>query len=252
MDFTNKVVIVTGASSGIGAASAMLFAKLGAKLTLVGRDENRLGIVAKQCEVANRLQPLCIIIDLTTKGACETVVKMTVATYNKIDVLVNSAGKCLLGSLFDDAPEIFDELIDINLRVPYKLSHLALPHLVKTKGNIVNLNTTDNSRVRHGFLPFSISKAALDRFTKSAAVELATEGVRINSVQPGFTRTNILKNLQFDEAEVEHVYQCLSTKINIMHADEIANMIVFIASDLCPSMNGVLIKHDAGQTLYFY
>ncbi|XP_026744163.1 uncharacterized protein LOC113505576 [Trichoplusia ni] len=249
MDFTNKVVIVTGASSGIGASSAILFAKYGAQLTLVGRDENRLGIVAKQCLQANGLQPLCILIDLTGKGACETVITKTIDTYKQIDVLVNCAGKMLIASLFDDTTDVFDELIDINLRVPYKLTHLAVPHLVKTKGNIVNVNTTRNSRVRHGFLAFAITKAGLERFTKSAAVELSTEGVRINSVQPGLTRTNILKNLAMTEEEVKKTYDALSSKMNILEADEVANMVVFMASEACPNLNGAHFGIDGGQTL---
>ncbi|CAH1642549.1 unnamed protein product [Spodoptera littoralis] len=238
MDFKNKVVIVTGASSGIGAASAVLFAKHGAKLTLIGRNEQRLEAVAKKCQDANGIPPLCLRLDLTAAGSCAAVITKTIATYDRIDVLVNCAAKMLIGSLFDDNIDTFDEMIDINLRVPYKLTHLALPYLIKTKGNIVNLHATKYTKVVHGFLPYAISKAGLERFTRFSAVELATEGVRVNAVQPGLTRTNILANLAMGEDEMEHTYEHLSNKMKILDPEEVAKMVVFVASEVCPNLNG--------------
>lgn len=238
MDFTNKVVIVTGASSGIGAASALLFAKHGAKLTLIGRDEQRLKNTANKCQEANGLAPLCLRLDLTANGSCATVITKTIAYYERIDVLVNCAGKMLMGSLFDDGIDTFDEMIDINLRVPYKLTHLALPYLVKTKGNIVNLHATKYTKVVHGFLPYTVTKAGLERFTRSAAVELASEGVRVNAVQPGLTRTNILTNLAIGDDEMPLVYDRLSQEMKILDPEEVAKMVVFVASEVCPNLNG--------------
>ncbi|KAJ8708105.1 hypothetical protein PYW08_010471 [Mythimna loreyi] len=238
MDFTNKVVIVTGASSGIGAASAILFAKHGARLTLIGRDEERLKKTADKCQEANGLPPLCLRLDLTANGSCATVITKTVAQYQRIDVLVNCAAKMLMGSLFDDSIDTFDEMIDINLRVPYKLTYLALPYLVKTKGNIVNLHATKYTKVIHGFLPYTVTKAGLERFTRNAAVELASEGVRVNAVQPGLTRTNILTNLAMGEDEMQYVYDLLSNKMKILDPEEVAKMVVFVASEVCPNLNG--------------
>ncbi|KAF9409782.1 hypothetical protein HW555_010947 [Spodoptera exigua] len=183
MDFKNKVVIVTGASSGIGAASAVLFAKHGAKLTLIGRHEQRLEAVAKKCQEANGITPLCLRLDLTAAGSCAAVITRTIATYDRIDVLVNCAAKMLIGSLFDDNIDTFDEMIDINL-------------------------------------------------------QLATEGVRVNAVQPGLTRTNILANLAMGEDEMEHTYEHLSNKMKILDPEEVAKMVVFVASEVCPNLNG--------------
>ncbi|KOB79014.1 Short-chain dehydrogenase [Operophtera brumata] len=228
INFTEKVVIVTGASSGIGAASAILFAKYGAKLALIGRDEERLKATSDKCHQAYGLQPLCIKLDLTDSGACEQAVKMTVDTYGQIDVLVNSAGKLVLGSLFDNTVDTFDEMIEINLRVPYKMTHTALPYLVKTKGNIVNLASTQHNKTRHGFLPLSVAKCGLNKFTKMAAFELASVGVRVNSVNPGLTRTNILSNLAMTDEEIITTYEGLSTDCNmkVLEPEEIAKMIV--------------------------
>nr|XP_021193163.2 uncharacterized oxidoreductase SSP0419 [Helicoverpa armigera] len=248
MDFTNKVVIVTGASSGIGAASAILFAKHGAKLTLIGRDEQRLNNVAEKCQEANGLTPLCLRLDLTANGSCAEVITKTVATYERIDVLVNCAAKMLIGSLFDDSMETFDEMLDINLRVPYKLTHLALPYLVKTKGNIVNLHATKYTKVVHGFLPYTITKAGLERFTRSAAVELSSEGVRMNAVQPGLTKTNILANLAMEKDEIEYAYGVLANKMKVLDPKEVAKMVLFVASDVCPNLNGADIGLTGGTS----
>lgn len=251
MNFANKVVLVTGGSSGIGAASAIHFARYGACLSLVGRDEERLKDVARQCQEPYGIPALCIKQDLTAEGACEKVIAMTVANFGRIDVLVNSAAKALMASLFDDTFEVFDELINMNLRVPYKLTRLAVPYLILSKGNVINLIATSSCRVRHGFLPFAISKTCLERFTELAAVELAPAGIRVNSIQPGITKTNLLKNVGMNDEESEVVYGELGTEIQIMDPNEIAEMIVFMASDICPSMNGVLIKLDAAQSLSF-
>lgn len=249
--FEGKVVIVTGASSGIGAACALLFSNYGAKLTLVGRDAGRLYTVASKCHQAKGLQPLIVQVDLTEKGACEKVVSSTVEQFGRLDVLVNSAGKLVLGSLFDSNIDAFDEMIDVNLRVPYKLTHQALPHLIKTKGNVVNITSNSNNKSRHGFLPLSVAKRGLNTFTKMAAFELAGEGVRVNSVNPGLTRTNILSNLALTDDEINSTYEGLKNDFHmkILEPEEVAKMVVFVASDMCPNINGADMSIDGGTAV---
>ncbi|XP_013184720.1 uncharacterized oxidoreductase TM_0325 [Amyelois transitella] len=239
MDFTGKVVIVTGASSGIGAASAKIFAEHGALLTIVGRNEGRLLEVARICETRGP-RPLCLLLDLTLDNSCEEVVRKTVETYKRLDVLVNCAGKLTVTSLFDTTMEIFDELVALNLRVPYKLTQLCLPHLKKTKGNVVNVFSAP-MRSRPGFLPFHMIRDALERFTKSGALELASEGVRMNAVRPGITRTNFLKNFNIDDEAIDQTYDSISKLVPnrvIIEPDEIAKMILYTASGTCPNLSG--------------
>ncbi|XP_035450795.2 uncharacterized protein LOC118276560 [Spodoptera frugiperda] len=136
VDLSGKVAIVTGASSGIGAATAIAFAKHGAKLSLVGRDEVRLLQTANKCvevSMSNEV-PLWVRLDLTQPGACEAVVNKTVETYGKLDILVNSAGKVVLSDLSDESMDILDDLMNLNFRVPYRMTQLSLRHLEKTKG----------------------------------------------------------------------------------------------------------------------
>ncbi|KAJ0170601.1 hypothetical protein K1T71_013972 [Dendrolimus kikuchii] len=248
MDFTNKVVIVTGASSGIGAASALLFAKYGAKLTLIGRDKERLNNITEKCFNARGIKPVALRLDLTEAGSCEAVITKTIAAFNKIDVLVNCAGKFTLGSLFDDNIEAFDDMMSINLRVPYKLIQLAVPYLAKTKGNVVNLTTTKFTRVRHGFMAYSIAKSGLEKMTRIAAIELASEGIRVNAVQPGLTRTNILSNLAMSEEERKGTYERISCNLKVIEPEEVAKMVLFVASEVCPNLNGADMALDGATS----
>lgn len=250
IDFKNKVVIVTGASSGIGAAAAKLFARYEAKLVLVGRNVERLQGVAEECSV-NGVPPLCLLLDLTHPGSCETVIHRTIEVYGKINVLINGAGKLKMASIFDQSMEIFDELIAINLRVPYYLCQLAVPYLRKTKGNVVNIAASLSHRHISGFLTYNITKNALQLFTEQAAAEATGEGIRINSINPGFTKTNLIRNINVEASYLDVAYRRISenfpTKTPI-EASEVAKLICIIASDLFPDINGSNIGIDGASS----
>lgn len=252
MDFTGKTAIVTGASSGIGAATAKLLSTHGATLALVGRNEQRLLDVAKHCEEASSKKPLCLLLDLTIDGNCDEVVRKTVETFKRIDALINCAGKAAVTSLFDTNMEIFDELVALNLRVPYKLTQSCIPHLKRVKGNIVNVFAAP-VRVRPGFLPFAMIRDALDRFTKAGALELVSEGIRMNAVRPGITRTNLLANLNVEEEFMDQTYDKIAMAVPsnvIIEPEEIAKMIIFAASDSCPNLNGASLIVDGAASSY--
>ncbi|KAJ0170602.1 hypothetical protein K1T71_013973 [Dendrolimus kikuchii] len=252
IDFTDKVVIVTGASSGIGAEAAVAFASYGATLTLVGRDETRTLHTAQRCVAKNKLVPLWLLLDLSLPGSCETVISKTIEMYGKIDVVVNCAGKIVQSSLYDSSMEAFDEVMNINFRVPYYLSQLALPYLVKTKGNIINIGSSMSKRFRPGFLPYIISKAALETMTKHAAPELVSEGVRINTISPGMTRTNILANFNRKNRMQQLTYEDLAMNMpngQILEPTEVALLICLAASDVFPSLNGSELLLDGGASM---
>lgn len=252
LDFTGKVVIVTGASSGIGAETAKTFAQHNAILSIVGRNENRLSNTAKVCEERSGRYPLCLFLDLTSPGSCETLVCKTVQTFGRIDVLVNCAGKVKISSVFDQSMEAFDELMAINLRVPYNLTQLALPHLLRTKGNIVNIGSMMAKKYKPGFLPYVVSKSGLNRFTRNAAPELATEGVRINEISPGVTRTNILENLNIGGEGQQFAYNKIAETLpsgKIIEPKEVALLICLTASDIFLSVNGSNFFIDGAASL---
>ncbi|KAJ2939094.1 hypothetical protein O0L34_g10282 [Tuta absoluta] len=251
MDFSGKVVIVTGSSSGIGAATARLFAAHGALVTIVGRNEKRLMEVGKTCTSQGHV-PTMVTQDLIMDGGCEKVVSRTLETHGKIDILVNSAGKIALTSVFDNNMEVFDDLIALNLRVPYKMTQLCTPHLKKTKGCIVNVFAAP-MKATPGFLVQTMLRDALERFTKTGAVELASEGIRMNAVRPGITRTNLLANLSVSEECMNKAYSKIAKYLPneaIIEPEEVGMMILFAASGICPNLNASSLIIDGAASVH--
>ncbi|XP_028166637.1 uncharacterized protein LOC114357292 isoform X7 [Ostrinia furnacalis] len=157
-DFTNKVVLVTGASAGIGEAIALLFAKLGAKLAIVGRDAGNLGSVAKRCQAEKGLAPLAIVADLATDAGCDKTAKDTLVHFGRLDVLINNVGVGARTCIQRADMETFDRVFSTNVRGVYNLTRQLVPALIKSKGNIVNISSIAGSCVSVGSLPYGMSK----------------------------------------------------------------------------------------------
>jgi NAD(P)-dependent dehydrogenase (short-subunit alcohol dehydrogenase family) len=183
MSFEGKVVIITGASSGIGAQSARDFAKLGAKVTLVGRNLENLQQVAADCGSSENV--LTIQADVTVEVDAKKIIDQTIKKFSQLDVLLNNAGIIENGSIENTSIEQYDRVMNTNMRSIYYLTMLAVPHLIKTQGNIVNISSVCGIRSFPGVLAYNISKAAVDQFTRCVALELAPKNVRVNSVAPG-------------------------------------------------------------------
>ncbi|GBP71747.1 3-oxoacyl-[acyl-carrier-protein] reductase FabG [Eumeta japonica] len=249
MDFNNKVVIVTGASSGIGAATAEAFAKLSASVVLVGRNAEKLRAVAQKCENAKGKKPLVIKADMSVDFDVKKVVFETVDKFSKIDVLVNNAGFTANGGIRDGI-EIYDKVMSTNVRGVYLLTSLAVPHLVKTRGNIVNVSSIVAKKTVKSFnwLAYSMSKAALDHFTRCVALELASEGVRVNAVNPGAVRTPFYEVISVPETMLKK-FDAVMPLGKIAESEEIADMIVYLASDKARSITGVTNVIDNGNML---
>ncbi|KAG4070599.1 hypothetical protein HA402_013519 [Bradysia odoriphaga] len=170
MTFTDKVVLITGASSGIGACTSKHFAKLNAKLALVGRNVERLEVVAQQCIDNSGKKPLTIIADINVQT--EEIIEKTIAHYGRLDVLVNVAGIGAPSSISRINLDNFDKVMNTNVRSVYHLTALAVPHLIESKGNVVNVSSVAGIRSFPYFLAYCVSKAALDQFTKCISLEL--------------------------------------------------------------------------------
>ncbi|XP_050354858.1 uncharacterized oxidoreductase TM_0325-like [Nymphalis io] len=252
MDFTNKIVLITGASSGIGAATAIYFSKLSAKLALTGRNENNLKKIALYCEKAKGIKPLTVVADLTEDLDVEKLVKETIDHYGRIDVLINNAGVLAIGGIKDTNMEMYDKVMSTNMRAVYHLTMLCVPHLSASKGSIINVSSINSSKAYTNYLPYNISKAALDHFTKCVALELAPDGVRVNSVNPSFVKTNILKYVGLTDDQIELLVQNVVGRTpmkKIVEASEVAALIAFLASDLAKSITGSCMSVDGGSKL---
>jgi len=246
----NKVTIVTGASSGIGKATALLFAKNGAKLAINGRNVDRLNEVKKQIQEQHEHEPLIIVGDLAEENTAQMIIDQTVSHYGRLDVLVNNAGILALGSIENTTIESFDNMMNVNLRSVFKLTKFAIPHLEKTKGNIVNISSVNGIRSFANVLSYCVSKAAVDQLTHCVALELAPKGIRVNAVNPGV----ILTELQKRGGLSEEVYTKFLEHSKTTHAlgrvgnpEEVAAMIAFLASDAAAFITAASIPVDGGR-----
>ncbi|XP_035439562.2 3-oxoacyl-[acyl-carrier-protein] reductase FabG-like [Spodoptera frugiperda] len=248
MSFQDKVVIVTGASSGIGAATAIKFAEEGAKVVLVGRNQEKLNNVSKKCG-----NPLIIAADVSKDEDAKRVIEETLRYFGGIDVLVNNAGIGSRTNIQDkDVIPVFDRIMSTNLRAVVVLTHLAVPHLVKSKGNIVNVSSVAGYQVFQGSFAYCTSKAGLDHFTRAVALELAPHGVRVNAINPGPVRTDILENMGITKEIAEATFDRMRNTTalqRVSESDEVADLILFIASDKSKAITGSSIVTDNGTLL---
>jgi len=248
--FTGKVVLITGASSGIGAATAVHFAKTGAFLSLTGRNQENLQKVALECERVSKIKPFTVTGDLSNEADTKNILESTVKHYDKLDVLVNNAGTLEFGSIENTSLEQYDRVFNTNVKSIYHLTMLAVPHLIKTKGAIVNVSSVNGVRSFPGLLAYNMSKSAVDQFTKCVALELASKQVRVNSVNPGVIITELQKRGGVDE----EAYKKFLERSKETHAlgrpgqpQEVAEAIAFLASEQSSFVTGVNLCVDGGR-----
>jgi len=251
MEFKDKVVLITGASSGIGAGAAELFATKGAWLVLVGRNATNLNAAAVKCTPTQGApEPLQIVADVTKEADAAKIIETTIEQFKRLDVLVHSAGIIERGTIENTTLAQYDSVMNTNVRAIFYLTQLAVPHLVAVKGNIVVVSSVNGIRSFAGVLAYNISKSALDQFTRCVALELAPKGVRCNSVNPGVIVTNIHRRGGMDdEAYAKFLEHSKSTHAlgRVGDVKETAAAIVFLASDGASFVTGVQLPVDGGR-----
>lgn len=249
--FKGKVVLITGASSGIGAAASRCFAKLEATLSLTGRDLQKLTDVASECEKISKIKPLSIVADLNNESDIERIVNTTVTAYNKLDILINNAGMVHFGSIETLMLKQFDEIMNINVRAVFYLTQLCVPHLIKTKGNIVNVSSINGIRSFPNVLAYNMSKSALDQFTRCVALELASKQIRVNSVNPGVIDTPIHKRSGRSDQNCKEFLEYSKTTHplgRIGLPEEVVEAIIFLANESQSSfITGITLSVDGGR-----
>jgi len=251
-ELAGKVSIITGASSGIGRATAILFAKHKVACTLVGRNEERLNETFKLC-IENGLtdkEILLVKADVTVESDCRSIVEQTVKRFGRINILVNNAGILQTDTIENMTMANFDRLMNVNVRSLVMLTHEAVAHLVESKGCVINVSSVNGQRSFPGVMSYCMSKSAVDQFTRCCALDLATKGVRVNAVAPGVTVTNLHKQAGMSD----EVYQAFLERSKTTHAmgrpgeaDEVADAILFLASDLSKFVTGVTLPIDGGR-----
>jgi NAD(P)-dependent dehydrogenase (short-subunit alcohol dehydrogenase family) len=243
-----KRIIVTGASSGIGRATAKLFLSAGATVSLVGRRQSALAALAN--ESGGKAFP--IVADLSIDEQRECCLAQSVEAMGGLDVLINAAGIIRSGDIENTSLEVWDEMMNINLRSIFHLMKLAVPHLELTRGNIVNVSSVTGLRSFPGVLAYCVSKAGLDQLTRCAALELAPKGIRVNAVNPGVVASNLHRSGGMSEeaysAFLEHS-KSTHPLGRVGRPEEVAELIYFLASDRASWITGATISIDGGRAL---
>jgi NAD(P)-dependent dehydrogenase (short-subunit alcohol dehydrogenase family) len=249
--FDRKVALITGATSGIGRATALLFADTGARLMLTGRNRETLSEL--KATIDNE-KNICETFagDITDTAFRGDLIARTIDSFGRLDVLVNAAGIIGSGTIETTSLEDFDTMMDINLRSVFHLVQLAVPHLIKTNGNIVNVSSVTGVRAFPGILSYCVSKAGLDQLTRAAALELAPKNVRVNAINPGVMETNLHRRSGMDEEVYRKFLEHSKTTHplgRVGQPGEAAQLIAFLASDFAGWITGVTCSIDGGRQL---
>lgn len=244
-----KIVIVTGASSGIGRATAKLFAGHGANVVAVGRNEKELGVLRDEIHTAGGSVKTALT-DLRETSQVEKLVRDTAENFGQIDVLVNAAGIIMNGSIETTTLDDWDKMLNINVRAVFQMMQNCVPHLAKTKGSVVNVSSITGLRAFPNVLAYCVSKAAIDQLTRCTALELATQGVRVNAVNPGVVVTNLHKRGGMEDEKYSSFLEHSRTTHplgRVGEPEDIAELIYFLASEKASWITGVTYEIDGGR-----
>jgi NAD(P)-dependent dehydrogenase (short-subunit alcohol dehydrogenase family) len=244
-------VIVTGATSGIGRATALRFAQEGAAVLLVGRDGTALAAVAAAVQREGGAGAT-VTADVTAADAPGVIVQAALDHFGGLTTLVNAAGIIGSGTVETTSDDQWDAMLDINTRAPFRLMRAAIPALIASKGSIVNVSSVTGLRSFPGVLAYCVSKSGIDQLTRCAALELAAKGVRVNAVNPGV----VISNLHRRGGMNEESYATFLEHSKSTHPlgrpgepHEIADLIHFLASPAAAWITGATVSIDGGRHL---
>ena len=243
MRLENKVAIVTGSTSGMGRATAVLFAKEGAKVVVTGRNAERAQAVVDDIKKAGG-EAICVLGDASDLAFCDELFKTTMDTYGTIDILVNNAGMLSLSPLATVSIEEWDKIFRVNVDFALKLTQLVAPVMKeKGKGVIVNIASVASFAAHHGFAPYIASKHGMAGLSKSMAWELGPE-IRVNAIAPGAIHTAMVDSIGGPAALQGMIDNCPVKRVG--QPEDIATVALFLATDDSSFVDGQILKVDGG------
>lgn len=247
-EFTDKAVIVTGGSSGIGRAAAFRFASEGARVLITGRREKLLAEAA-----ADHPNITGFVADAALPDdACRTIGR-AISLWGRLDVLVNNAGAGAILPLADAASDQIAGILAVNVVAPSLLAAAAIPHLTATRGSIINVSSTFGHKAAANLSHYAASKAALEHLTRCWALELAPRGIRVNAIAAGPTETNALTGMMGLSAEAAAAVEAHEREQIPLNRrgipDDVARWIVALAGKHADWVSGQVLAVDGGLSV---
>ena len=251
MRLQDKVALITGGTSGIGQATAILFAKEGAKIAVTGRKETRGNVVTEQI-TKNGGHAIFIPADVRKNSDCQLAVDEILRDFGRIDILFNNAGVFYPHTTLECSEEEWDEQIDINLKGTFLMSKAVLPHMIQQRGGVI-INNSSGWGIVGGdaAVAYCASKGGVVLLTKAMAIDHGRQGIRVNCICPGDVDTPMLpedarmRGMKWED----YLAGCANRPLGrIGTADEIAKAALFLASDDSSFMTGAALVVDGGGT----
>ncbi|MGI9534475.1 MAG: SDR family NAD(P)-dependent oxidoreductase [Thermodesulfobacteriota bacterium] len=250
MKLEGKSAIVTGGGGkGIGAATAMLFAKHGARVLINGRTEDRLVQVVEEAKKEG-LEIKYIVADVANEEDCKNTVDMAIREFGQVDVLFNNAGILVSGIAHEADTEMFKKILDVNVVGTFLMSKYAIIDMLKRKKGCIVNNSSAAGIKGFPYLPaYSASKGAVNQLTKNMAIDYADKGIRINAVCPGGVWTPMMERFMDkaeDRVEAENYMKSFYPMDRLASDSEIANAALFLCDDKIEFITGTMLSVDGG------
>ncbi|GJE44421.1 SDR family NAD(P)-dependent oxidoreductase [Methylobacterium soli] len=242
--FDDKIVIVTGSGSGIGAATARRFAREGARVVLNGRTREKLDRIAADLDPQ---RTLVLPGDVSDQASAEALISAAIQRFGRLDVLVNNAGVAPTGPFLDASVADWRKVMAVDVDGVFFCTRAALPHLIEARGAIVNVSSVSGLGGDWNMSFYNAAKGAVTNLTRSLALELGQKGVRVNAVNPSLTFTDLTEDMK-DDAELMQKFADRIPLGRGAEPEEVADVIAFLASHDARFVTGVNLPVDGGLT----
>lgn len=246
----NKVALITGASKGIGEAIAKVFAQYGAKVVISSRKQEDLDRLAKEIRAESGSEVLPFAAHSGDINQLKNLLDKTIETFGRIDILVNNAAtNPAFGPSLECSGDAFDKIMQVNVKSPFEFAKLVHPFMKQNGGgSVVNISSIAGSSPDPGLGMYSVSKAALNMLTKVLAKEWGVDGIRVNALSPGLIKTKFSQALWENPKMLDHFTKRLPIA-RMGTVDEIAALVLYLASDAAAYTTGVNFQVDGGTTI---